>query len=200
MKTIIPWVILLALTALFVADHFNGKADLAKMEEAYQEKKAADAKVIAGLRADIEMRDENIGQLNGELDSNAMVIEALKKKAVDAEAGLVAARKGWKEFSLEAQAKLHELDNAWSAKFSLAQEEIKKWEGREVIWKAKEVEYQAKVSDLEAIVVAKDRTNAACEATQKDIAKALIRERRASRLKNWIAGGVGVLGYALGKA
>jgi hypothetical protein len=200
MKKFIPWIIIGVLAAFFVADHFNGKADLAKIEEAYKVQKANDDVVIAYLQKDLKARDETIGQLNGELDSNATVIEALKKKAVDAEAGIVEARKGWEKFSLEAQAKLRELDNAWSAKFTLAQGEIIEWEKREVIWKAKETEYQLKVSGLEGIIKAKDRTNEACENAQKEIARDLIRERRASRLKTLAAVGAGILGFVAGQA
>jgi hypothetical protein len=200
MKTIIPWILLLILSAIFLADHFSGKPDLEKLLAPYKEQKLKDDKVIADLRADIVVRDENIGQLNGELDSNATVIEAFKKKAAVAETAVIEARKGWAAFSIEAQAKLQELDNAWSAKFSVAQEEIQKWGEREKVWQRKDVEYQAKVSDLEGIIKAKDRTNVACENAQKDIGKALVKERRASRLKTWIAVGAGAVGFFAGRA
>ncbi len=200
MKKLIPWILLVALSAFFLVDHFKGKADLEKLLEPYRVQKAADEVTIAGLREDLKTRDDNIDQLNGELDSNATVIEALKKKAVDAEADVVEARKGWGEFSLAAQAKLKELDDAWAKKFSLAQDEIKEWKKREGLWKAKEIEYLGKVSDLEEIIRAKDRTNAACEKAQKDVGDELIKARRASRLKTWVAVGLGVAGFFAGRA
>ncbi len=200
MKKLIPWILLAALSAFLLVDHFKGKADLEKILEPYRIQKAADALVIADLQKDLKTRDDNIDQLNGELDSNATVIEALKKKAVDAEADVVEARKGWGEFSLAARAKLKELDDAWAKRFSLAQDEIKEWKKREGLWKAKEIEYLGKVSDLEEIIKAKDRTNAACEKAQKDVGNELIKARRASRLKTWVAVGLGVAGFFAGRA
>lgn len=200
MKKAIPWILLAVLAFLFASDHFKGKADLEKLLEPYKIQKANDAIVIAGLRKDVGARDENIGLLNGELDSNATVIEALKKAREDSDAALVEARKGWDAFSLECQAKLHEVDNAWARKFSLAEEEIRKWEEREKVWVKKEGEYKIKVEDLEGIIQAKDRTNLACENAQKDVARALIKERRTSRLKTWVAVGAGAVGFFAGRA
>lgn len=200
MKKAFPWILAAVLAGLLLAEHFRGKADLAKIEEDYRVEKANSEVVIGDLRKDIAARDDNINQLNGELDSNATVIAALKKQKDDAEGAVVNARKGWDAFSLEAQAKLKELDDAWSARFSLAQAEIKRWEDREKVWKKKDIEYQAKVADLEGIIAAKDLIIVACEKAKGDIARDLIRERRASRLKNWVALGAGALGYALGKA
>ncbi len=200
MKKLIPWVIIVILAGLLVGGHFKGKADLEKLLEPYRIQKANDAIVISDLRKDVEARDDKINQLDGELDSNATVIEALKKKAVDAEADVVEARKGWGEFSLAAQAKLKELDDAWAKRFSLAQDEIKKWEEREKTWQKKEGEYKAKVADLEEITRVQDRTNAACEKVQKDFGNELIKARRASRLKTWVAVGLGVAGFFAGRA
>ncbi len=200
MKKLIPWAIIVVLVGLLVGGHFKGKADLEKLLEPYRVQKAADEVTIAGLREDLKTRDDNIDQLNGELDSNATVIEALKKKAVDAEADVVEARKGWGEFSLAAQAKLKELDDAWAKRFSLAQDEIKKWEEREKTWQKKEGEYKLKVADLEEIIKTKDRTIVACEKAQKDVGNELIKARRASRLKTWVAVGLGVAGFFAGRA
>ena len=72
------------------------------------------------LKVITDLREQN-ALLQGSIDSANTIIAHLEEGKADAEAALKKARQGWDTLSAEAQAKLHELDAAWAAKFDILQ-------------------------------------------------------------------------------
>jgi hypothetical protein len=72
------------------------------------------------LKVITDLREQN-SLLQGSIDSANTIIAHLEEGKANAEAALKKAREGWDSLSAEAQAKLHELDKAWIAKFDILQ-------------------------------------------------------------------------------
>ena len=72
------------------------------------------------LKVITDLREQN-ALLQSSIDSANTIIAHLEEGKADAEAALKKARQGWDTLSAEAQAKLHELDTAWSKKFDILQ-------------------------------------------------------------------------------
>jgi ABC-type sugar transport system substrate-binding protein len=90
------------------------RGSYAELKQVY----AADEQIKLATIAELEGQN---ALLQGSIDSANTVIARLEEGKADAEAALNKAREGWDALSAEAQAKLHELDDAWSKKFDILQ-------------------------------------------------------------------------------
>lgn len=85
-----------------------------------EQKKVAAATEVIQLAAIAEL-NEGTALLQSSIDSANATIAKKEAEKEAAETELKKARQGWGALSIEAQAKLHELDAAWSAKFDILQ-------------------------------------------------------------------------------
>ncbi len=72
------------------------------------------------LKVITDLREQN-SLLQGSIDSANTIIAKKEAEKEAAEIELKKAHQGWDAFSVEAQAKLHELDVAWAKKFDILQ-------------------------------------------------------------------------------
>ncbi|MFA5378622.1 MAG: hypothetical protein WC455_22905 [Dehalococcoidia bacterium] len=129
----IPTVLLIGIILLLggilafyvVCDRPSKNEQIAKWKGAYEEQLAvtqADHAISDKIIADIKKQN---AELQGHIDSAYTVISSLEASKEKAEADLTAARQGWGAFTIEAQAALTNLDNAWAKKFSILEDQGK---------------------------------------------------------------------------
>lgn len=200
MKQVIPWVLLVVVICLWFGDRSSLKNDLAKVEKVYLEEKSIHETTIAMKDKEISEKEDKISEINGALDSANTVIANLEGDVQDALVDVAEARKGWEAFSLECRAKLKELDTSWSLPFSLAQEEIAKLKEQIKLADERDLLRQGEILDLRSIIDEKDKIISGCEAAQKDIVKACLKDKQKASLIGNVKSAVTLgLGFALGK-
>ena len=151
---------------------------------------------IALKNKELAKKEDRIAAINGALDSANTVIAKKEQDLIKAQGQVVEARKGWAAFSIECQAKLAEVDSAWAASFALSQQEVAKLKEQMKLTDDRDLLRQGEILDLRKIIEAKDRVITGCEAAQKDIVRACLKQKNRGQLET--AGGF-VLGFILGK-
>jgi len=191
----LPWVFLVVIVFFWLGNRANLMNDLAKIEKASLEEKAIHEVAIGMKEKELAEKEDRIAEINGALDSANTVIAKLEGDVQDALGDVAEARKGWEAFSLECQAKLKELDASWSATFNLSLDTIAKLKEQVRLADDRDLQRQGQILDLRSIIVEKDKIISGCEAAQKDIVRACLKDKARSNLK--IGGGF-LAGFASG--
>jgi hypothetical protein len=200
MKKAFPWILLVVVIFLWFGDRSGLKNDLAKIEKASLEQKAVSETTIALKDKEIAEKEDRIAEINGLNDSLNTIIAKLEGDVQDALGDVAEARKGWEAFSLECQVKLNELDSSWSATFSLQVAEIAKLKEQVRLADDRDLLRQGEILDLKSIISEKDKIISGCEAAQKDIVRACLKDKQKANLKGNLKTSLGfVAGFIFGK-
>jgi chromosome segregation ATPase len=186
------WGIVFTTRACKITDSYSKlKGEYESMRKVYD----ADAILKDSL---IAAKEKAIADLSKQILDSEKEIGHLTTLIGQRDADLAALRQSWGNLSLECQGKLHELDNAWGAKYTLLEgvvqekdKQIADWAGKYDAQVTISETYQSRVKDAEQLLRVSESLNKTLETKYK------ILKVKSSFKTVAVAAAVGFVGYTL---
>jgi len=196
LKTLLVILALVSAGAFILSDFYKDRAvgvSLKEIEARDKLSKVTYDRKIKEAGALEDAKNAEIAELKGHLDSNATYIASLAADKSKAEKELSRIRESWGSLDLVCQGKLKELDNIWSKRLAISDDEISVLKEDKRLLNLQLTAKDEIIASLHATLSAADDRIKSLEGAVATITGKYIRARNAGYLKTVVVIGLAVL-------